>query len=359
MEKTPGFIDEVLLSQEKIVENIILLLLLAFGINLLANQILSYLNPIFSIILGISLICLTVLYILMPIIRKRRRRQQYNAFFVYNKKENKLIEVPDYEFSSDLITYMNAAFAENENLKKFWENKPVNKAFSTGEGSLAMRQNLRKFFNELTEYLILRQLSDDLEEFFIDSEFKETVLKKFERDDLPEILLKNRFLEIMSHPMSERHSFGYEVESDDSEGKTVYCDGDNGAIFETIELTLPKNCIIRKPYDNRLIIESDKISISITTEFEGNILFLPEDFYKYYLKIDNKFETIKDFQISIVIDANMKIRSLFSKRGLEYYRWLDLFLKNLNEYASTKAFFEKINWNTVKTIIHSLENNKE
>jgi len=359
MEKSPRFIDDVLLSQEKIVENIIILFLLAFGINLLANQILSYLNPIFSIILGIALICLTIFYILIPIIHKRQRHQQYNAFFIYNKNDNKLVEVPHYEFSSDLITYMNAAFVENENLKKFWENRPINKAFSPDDDAQAINQNLRKFFNELTEYLVLRKLSDNLDEYFTNSEFKETELKSLERNDIPEILLKNRFLEIMSRPMSERHSFGYEVESDDFEGKTVYCDGENGAIFETIELTLPKDCIIRKPYDNKVIIESDKISISITTKFEGNILFLPEEFYKHYLKINNKFETVKDFKISIVIDANMKIRSLFSKRGLEYYRWLDLFLKDLDGYASTNAFFEKINWNTVKTIIRCLENNKK
>jgi len=356
MKKMQPFVYDILSSQDKLITNIFLLFLLAFGINLLANQIPTFfkIDSLISIIVGIVLILISFFYLLQQIANKRKRHQEYDAFFIYNLKENKLEEIPGYTFSWDQITYMNAAFAENTNLKKFWESEPIKQAFPNRDEKSVFYRNSVKYINELTEYLILRKLSCDLEDYF-NKNFEDADLKIHERNDIPEILLKNRFLEIMSHPMSERPLFNFEDDSN-SDGKTVYCDGENGAIFDEFKLHLPKNSILRKPKDNVVTIETDKMSISITTEFQGYNTSLPDEFVKSYLKIDNEIETISEFQIQIIIDVNMKIKSLFTNRGWEYYLWIDSFLENLDNYLSEDAFFERINWNTVKTLIHCLNN---
>jgi hypothetical protein len=353
MKKTQPFVYDILSSQDKLIENLFILFLLAFGINLIANQIPIFfkIDPLFSIIFGIALILLTFLYFIRQIILRRHRHQKYKAFVIFNERENKIVNVPHYDFSYDQVSYLNAAFAENENLRKFWDSHPMDD-FPSCDDKSVNNQKIIKLFNELTEYLVLRQMCFKLEAYFHNPDFRETEFKTYERDDIPEILSKNRFLEIMSLPPSERHLFDYRDESDESFGKIYYCNGKNGAIFDRFELILPKNCILKKPKDNIIVIESDKMTISIMCDFKGIGTNLPFDFEELFLKMD--FSFLSAFQIQIILDADMKNISLFSKNGLEYYRWLDSFLEDLDEYLTQDTYFEKINWNTARTIIHCL-----
>jgi hypothetical protein len=284
MKKKP--VRDILFSQENFVKNLFTLFLLAFGINLLANQIPTFfkIDPLISIITGIVLIFLSLIYLLRQITDKRKRYEKFKAFFIYNQKENKLEEIPNYEFSSDQNNFMKAAFVEDSNLKIFWEKSPISQYFQENDEASKYYRSYVKIFNELTEFLVLRQLSFTLDSYFNESNCKET--KKYGRNDVQEILLKNRFLEKISHPMSERASFNFEDTSDDAEGKVVYATGPNDETFEDFELSLPKNCILRKPKDNVIIIDTDKMSISITTNFQGNTI-RPDEFVKCYLKIDD------------------------------------------------------------------------
>lgn len=331
-------IKEIISSQDDLITIFLTAVFLASGVNLLINQCLIL------IIVGIVLIFLSFLCLILVLITKKGRvHEEFKAFFIYNKKKNKFEEIPEYEFSSDQITFMNAVFAESINLKEFWKTKPLNNGFP-------IEDNLKKFINELTEYCILNKLFTHNEDYFNKSGFTPSDIKKIERNDFPELLVKNRFLEIISKPMSERALFNFEKESDDL--NIVSANGKNDALFDRFDLYLPKNCILRKPTDNVIIIDSDLMCISITTNFEGFSTCLPNQFVKSYLKIDNEIKTISTFQIEIIVDINIKIKSLFLKGDLKYYRWVDEFLQTLVTYLSDDAFFERINWNTAITMLH-------
>lgn len=335
-------INDIISSQDDLITIFITAVFLASGVNLLIN------SSLFLIIVGVFLILLSFFYFIFILITKKGRiHEEFTAFFIYNKKNNKLVEIPEYEFSSDQITHMNAAFAENINLKEFWKTKPLNKDITSDD-------NLKKFMDELTEYCILLKLFTHNEDYFNEifkvAGYNDLDIKKIERDDYPELLIKNRFLEIISKPMSERALFNFKKESDDF--VTFSEDGNNGALFNRFDLSLPKNCIIKKPKDNVIVIDSDLVCISIKTNFQGFSTCLPNEFIKSYLKIDNENQTISTFQIEIVVDIKIKSKALFSKGDLKYYRWIDEFLQTLVIYLSEDAYFERINWNAAITMLH-------
>ena len=52
----------------------------------------------------------------------------------------------------------------------------------------------------------------------------------------------------------------------------------------------------------------------------------------------------------------MWVKSFLSRKGWEYFEWVDSFLSELNERFSEKRFLEKINWNTMSSAIIIAEN---
>jgi hypothetical protein len=350
--KTRQPIKEIISSQGELVKIFFIAVFLTFGINLLTNQISTLQNPIFAFTAGIVLIFISIVYLIRIFVtNKRKMHEEFDAFFVYNKETNLFEDVPEYHFSRNAISFMNAAFAENVNLNEFWKTKPLN------YDNFPIKSDLRKFVNELTEYCILQKLFTQNEDFFNEAGFNKSDIKRIERDDIPELLIKNRFLEIISKPMSERALFNFEEELHD-QGTIVSCNGANGALYDHCALYLPKNCIILKPKDNAVLIDSDLMTISITSDFRGFGYNLPAEFLKRYLKIDDEIETVTIYEIKVIVDINFKAKSLLSQGDLKYYRWVDEFMQTLDDYLSGETFFERIGWNSAITIIRCLDNSK-
>jgi hypothetical protein len=350
--KTRQPINEITSSQGELVKIFFIAVFLTIGINLLTNQISTLQNPFFAFIAGIVLIFISIVYLTQIFVtNKRKMHEEFGAFLVYNKESNLFEDVPEYHFSWDAIEYMKAAFVENINLNEFWKTKPLN------YDNFPIRSDLRKFVNELTEYCILRTLFTQNEGFFNAAGFNESDKKRIERDDIPELLIKNRFLELISKPMSERALFNFEEESNDH-GTVVSASGENGALYNRCALYLPKKCTILKPKDNVVLIDSDLMTISITSDFRGFGYNMPAEFLKRYLKIDDENETVSVYGIKIIVDITFKAKSLLSQGDLKYYLWVDEFMRTLDDYLSGETFFKRIGWNSAMTIIRCLDNTK-
>lgn len=204
-------------------------------------------------------------------------------------------------------------------------------------------------------------MSTHLTDHFNKKQIPKDALKTYDRSDIPEILLKNRFLEIISHPMDERPFFNYEDNPRDEKINIISSSGNGGALYQQFDLVLPKNCIITKPNENEVLIETDKLRLNIRVNFKGYNTHIPWDFSTAYLNLDkdDQFVDLSNYQISITIKVDMKLKSLFSKSGLEYYEWVDSFLEDLDKYLSQKTFFEKINWNSVQATMICIKNFQE
>lgn len=126
--------------------------------------------------------------------------------------------------------------------------------------------------------------------------------------------------------------------------------GPKGVIYEKFSLILPKRSIVSRPEVNKIEIETEKLKISMTVRFEGFSTAIPWMFKQYYLGISNPLD-ITVYELNVDIQVSMKLRALFSSAGWGYYHWIDSFLDNIEENVSKEAFFDRINWEGVSTVL--------
>lgn len=336
-------VQGIISSRKNLIDLIVTTILLAFGINLIAGQLiaLTVVNPLVTVLFGIILIFSSILYFGNSLLDERIKSHKFEAFIIYKEKKNDIISVPSYEFSEKIHSYIKSAFGENPALKNIWKKEP-----DISEPKSA------QLVLEVVQYFLLSRLSSHLTDYFDAEDFKKANLKKYERKDIPEILLSNRFLELFSRPMEERPAFieDYKHEDDEMLGEIVYASGLKGAIYDKFELVLPQKSSIRKLDNNKIEIETEKLKISMVIQFEGINTLLPMMFEEYYLGINDSNE-YSVYQLDIGIHVQMKLRSLFSSVGWEYYQWIESYLDIIEEEVSKDVFFEKINWENVRVIL--------
>lgn len=344
-----GVLSEILSGRTNLIEVIIVVIFAALGINLVTDGLILHtgLTPLASVVLGLVVCLISIFYFVARVFGRRTRFRCYEGFFIYHKKNNKVMPVPRYDFSEDLSQYLKAAFFENKALKSIWEKEPLRDVF--------LQKKLRTFklIREATEYFVLSKFSTHLTDYFNDDKFRKENLKEFQRNDVPDVLLKNRFLELFSKPMEDRPPFVDKSLDKKGDGKTVaaYIDG---AIYERFDLVLPKESVVRRVSENKVAIETKRFIINIAVRFDGVNAYIPLDFEEHYLSVDDPIKNILEFCFFVDVQVFFKFGALLSRTGWGYYQWIDSFLEVLDKSISQSAFFESIGWNTAMTVIKCL-----
>ncbi len=365
------FLNDFFGKRKYLIEIIILSLFIALAINIISQSIseIIVLNPICYLSLGIFICVISVSYFLNRLLSNRVMNLQFEGFFIFNKENNKIIDIYRYDFSSMLKDCLKDAFAEDKALKSIWENEPlsVNEFFEESKS--------REIIQEASEYYALSKLSTHLEDYFNKDEFADDEeLKEFERNELPEILLNNRFIELFSKPMDQRSHFleekyqNIDKESDikinDTNHKIVWANiptEDGHIIYEKFSLTLPKNSEIERINNQKIIVKMDLINLEIKIEFLGFSTILPKGFPEYYLDIDlaNFIDNYIVFNVVFQFRVNFRLYSLFTTRGRNYYNWIDSYLNKMKKQIARKDFFKEIGWDTVLTLLHCQKGEKK
>lgn len=356
-------VRDIIITHKSLIDIVVVAILLAFGVNLISNYIISeIISPSISGLMGAIICFIALLYLLNSLFSKRIKSQRYEAFLIYNEKKNKIIQVPRYIFSERISDYLNSAFVEEPALKALWEKYPLKDLFvDNPTENMIKRYQSVKLISEATEYFVLSELSMHLMEYFAAKNFKEEKLKKYLRNDVPEVLLKNRFLELFSRPMENRPVFhtdtfeeawGISVEIE-KEGETIVMYTPEGPLYEKFELVLPKDSIVQRLEDNSIKIETKKLTITLKVRFEGFSTVLPRGFKKYYLGI-KELEDVNVYEVNIDIKISVKLGALFTRIGWEYYYWIDSFLEQVDNVVSKDVFFKNIGWNTALTVLQCL-----
>ncbi len=354
-ERRSGFLSEALWNQANVLEVIFIAIFIAFGVNLAAGSVpvLTRLTPIWSLSIGILVCLLSVAYFLLRSFGGRTRLRKYEAFFVYDVEKNHVIPVPRYGFSTLLSAHLKAAFLEDKALKLIWDAEPLRQGHETLEKERKNRRSLQ-LVCEATEYLVLRELSSHLSVYFSDSKFKEHNLREFQRDDMPDVLLKNRFMELLSRPPEDRIPFMDDPDQR-SDVKVIGILGKDGAIYEHFTLVLPKDTTVRRIEKHSVKIATRRLAITITVGCNAWDTFIPDAFGRHYLHIDD-YDITRHRALAVNVTARVEFRlgALFSPTGWEYYRWLDSFLDKLNDMISAPRFFERIGWESALTTVGML-----
>ena len=93
------------------------------------------------------------------------------------------------------------------------------------------------------------------------------------------------------------------------------------------------------------------MKISIDCIYSGYYSSLKSGFRKYYLGLSSVSTNSNAYKFYIDISVNFKLQALFSRDKELYYAWVDSFIDELDSNMSKEAFFERINWDTVYTLL--------
>lgn len=259
--------------------------------------------------------------------------------------------MPDYEFSEKLKKYFDSSFSEDKGLEKIWNKYKVDD-YSDIENSTTGRDILF----QATEYFFIRILSYHLMAYFHPNRFKSSKLVTYKRNDIPQILFENSFLELFSKSMDMREAFVDTFKGDNDNSKITHLSSEsNGHLWENFILTLPKNCKVTKPSKNTLKFKTNRIELVIENEITGMTTEVSRNFLKYYIGIQTDSKFIK-YTMVTNIKIQFTLLSFFSNLGWNYYKWVDSFIVKYTNSFSENKFLERINWNTIDTLINVTKN---
>ncbi|OPB92598.1 hypothetical protein [Elizabethkingia occulta] len=357
-DKNLNYLNNILDNKKKIIELIIISIFLGIGVSLISSSIFELFESknkilIYSIT-GSFLIFLSLVYLTINLLGKRKIEKEIDGFFILNRKQRNITNIDNYDYSNKIFEYLQLAITEDEKIKQDWLN--VNFGDITEE-----RSKILPYIQEISEYYFLESLSTHLSSFFNNTKFRKTKLKLYERKDIPEILASNRFLDLFSKPMNERilfkeneqENFLMKFTRDNFEGKVIL-NYKNGAMFQYFDLHLPSESKISRKRASKILISNNRFDILITTNVSGVNTYIPAEYRKLYLGL-NKLDD-PTFITNYKIEINFNRFSFFKSSNWEYYEWLDSFLDEFEKKVSEKFYFEKkIEWDKIYPIIKILQ----
>ncbi|MGQ7872405.1 hypothetical protein [Bacillus sp. 1A] len=374
--KSLGVLSSLLLKRSNAIEFVAVTFVSAFAISILASSItlVQGFKASVGIYVGFILFAIVLLYFILKIYRNLSNTKVITGFIVRDEKENSILKIARYPFSNEIAEYLNAAFAESPDIKAIWEREPL-KIRSMEDHVKWSNNRSRQLVHEAVEYFVIEELSTHLSSYFNNETFEKDNIREIGRNDIPEILYENRFLQLFSKPMEERAAFERNIQRENNEkkqvndkeefiidgkkvtftrGETVMSSGSNGAIYQRFDLVLSLNTKVKRLDKHSISIETERFNLNIKTVVDGQAS-LPEGFMKYYLQKESMDYFFNVFEIKLVINIRFKVKNFFLKHRLEYFRWIDSFLERLNSRFSKDVFFEKLNWENAFTVLQFLK----
>jgi hypothetical protein len=352
-----GPLSDFLLGRTSLIELMLVAIFISFGVSTIAGSItlFKWFNPEYGILIGVVLCILSLIYLFFRAFGNRTKNQRFDGFFVYSKKDNTLVEIPRYRFADSVRDDLNSAFAENSALKLIWDKEPINTFLSYDKKKkqwVKKEPRAAKLLKEAVEYYLLEKLSIHLTDYYNNGNFREKDIYEFQRSQIPDVLLSNRFLELFSKSMDERPMFAERNINDNNFiGETVMAFGKNGATYQKFDLVLPRKSKVTRIKENQIEIKTRRFTMVLSVDFDGTNTVLPRGFEKYYL-LRERFDDASAYKVHIDVSIKFNLFSIFSMRSWGHYKWVDSFLKVLDESISQEKFFEMINWENVLTLIH-------
>jgi len=216
-------------SRTKLLEIFIIAFITTFGLNLITTSIFVILNvkdrESYLFWIGIALVLFGVLYLLGRLFLKTRIDSSIEGFLLFDKKTKLPVDCEGYEYLEDLHQNFIASFSESKAMKHIWKDKSFG------------HEEKNALLIEASEYFLLHELSMHLADYFKARNLDSTKLVKLCRNNIHDILLSNRFLELFSKPMEQRASFV----KDTKKGRESLRLGEDGIILSEFDVKGIKN----------------------------------------------------------------------------------------------------------------------
>ena len=251
---------------------------------------------------------------------------------------------------TDTAQNIAALTAENKALGRAWADSTLSGFDITDKGFQRRASAAAKLAQEAVEYFVLHKFSLHLSEHFNNNpRVSDKEVQRIGRQDVPSVLLDNRFLELFSKPMDEREAFmAQSGQAHPPQDRiVVWATGKGGAIFDHFELILPTGAVISRIDPASVRVRTERLSMQIGVGFEGFSTVLPRRFGEFYLGV--RFDDINSYMVNLRIDVKFAWWALFTPAGWEYYRWLDSFVEEISKAFSFERFIADVGWHAALT----------
>lgn len=333
-------ISQIRIQSIQVITLIISAVFLSLGVALIANYISGKLGVTANLLLtGIVLMLVSLFTIIKVINPKVIKTIRIKSGFFFDPEILLSRTVIGYKFNDDMGEYLKALGVENKAYAKALCKGYKDEDYD-GEGFNPDKLDFYNLSSSAAEFIFLHQLDYHLNSYFVDKEINKSKIEVIPREDLPKSVLKNRVLELITRPHSEREAFY--SDSEESDYELVYSVGDNGEIFHQVNLELPPESTVTRNENGFLEINNKIFKLVFIPSCNGcSTVVEPE-------LIVGEYDSL--WQMIMKIEVEIK-KNLFLKQSeLEIYEWLDSFLEKFEEYSSIKKLEERSNINIVRLL---------
>jgi hypothetical protein len=352
--------------------------LLAFGVNITSSWTALYFDdyPALMLTAGGLFIALAFLIFIRTLIRQGDLNCSFETLVLLDLDRKCVIPIHDYDFSEKLAQYTKAAFLENPALTAKWESGlfPPRPASSTSDSPSSTQVEKNKvpqywavvqiasseapaipkspILIEAVEFCILDFLSLHLSQYFDEIGGDESKMEALNRKHIPDVLLENRILSLLTTPIEDRPIF-MKAGMDKSPPKGIIHSirSSDGASYELFHLTLPKGTRISRPQPGEIKLDHKIFTLSISVDYEGFTSNLPDYFIDHY--VSHKKIRHAARKLDIKISARLHSRALLSFNDWVYFKWLDSFIEYLKSRVCFESFLSRIDWASTATAVRS------
>lgn len=334
-------------NKKNIINIVWISILLALSINLLSYGLCELLNlKEYYFYIGLEFLIIGLFFVIFKTSRISNAEFKIEGFYIVDKNSD-IIKIPQYDLSDDMATYLKSAKAENKAISTIIKNENFRLDIINQKDYFieVKKSESLKILEELISYSLLKQISYCTENYFKNVNLpKGSELIELKRENLPDIVLKNRFFRMFTEPMENRSQFlkKEDVKVFKNRNKNVCMSyADEGAFYENFEIKLPKGTkvFIDK---NDYIIDLKYFILKFRVNCMGYSTVTPRKFQELYIgSYGNEYMFETKFKI------NFKNSFLFKKVNQKMYDWIDDLFIRLSSYLSKDVFFQKIQWERI------------
>ncbi|KGA82066.1 hypothetical protein KQ41_12790 [Lysinibacillus fusiformis] len=340
----------ILSKRTNLGEILLVAFIIAFGTNIVVSSLVSFsfFDSKIFIWVGLLIVIFAFIYLSMRMLSHREFNKKIKASIIYDVKNKRVVGVNNYNYSNDIFKYFNSAFNESRDIKAIWEISYLDNVNSNQNKTKSMQ-----LIEEVTEYILLDTVSRHLNSYFNSEDIAKNNTTIINRNEISEVITKNRFLELFSKPMNERFAFINEGVTLDEEKHIER--SSKGNFYKNFELELPENSKLVREKDGSITIKNKRFMLNFKVDFKGvNSSSIPYEYLKIFHKLN--ITDYKQFQIDINTKIKFNYSTFISNKGWEYYNWLDSLIKRIEDNFCPIKFREEINWTSNQLILKYLEN---
>lgn len=251
---------------------------------------------------------------------KQNITKRIDGFFILGLNEKKVVQNYSHDFTYHLCRYLDEAFKKDKSLETLWN----------GSLSDLHSNDFINIIKEVSEYYLLCKLSHTACFDTSGDDNLLNLLKKHQREDLPELVSTNRFFNLFTSPETQSR-------------------------MGRFALQLPDGSIFTRNSETSFTIHNKWFSITIKTAFQSAWAYTGIGFCELYLELKKVTKFYRELSVSYEINATFHNQSLETEIGKHYSELINEFINQLNKDFGKDYYFEKkIQWEQTSVIVDIL-----